>query len=94
MDYAKMLDWVINYGLGNVLALFIAVAFWRILIFVLKENAKREDRLAGIIEKHLAGVEDNIEEFKRANEYQREEHKKMIETLDAIIKELFYARKT
>lgn len=71
----QMLNWVVNYGLGNVLALGIAFAFWRILIFVLKENSKREERLAKIIEEHLS-------ELKQANSYQRDEHKSIMKVLE------------
>ena len=53
METKTILDWSVTYGLGTVLSVGIAFAAWRVLIFVLKENSKREDRLAGIIEIHI-----------------------------------------
>ena len=57
MGFETALNLVVNYGLGIVLAIGIAFMFWRLLLFVLKENSKREDRLAGIIEQHLKALE-------------------------------------
>ena len=98
----SFLDYITQYGLGNVLAVFLALGFWRVLIYVLKENSKREERLAGIVENHLSGLNMTISsvgsnvlvthnqliELKDANRLQREEHKEMIEVLRKMSNEL------
>ena len=64
MDPKAVLDWSVSYGLGTVLAIGMAFAFWKILTYVFiqsdkreerifTENLKREDRLANIIEIHI-----------------------------------------
>ena len=60
MDPRMVFEWTISYGLGTVLAIGAAFALWNILFYVLKENSKREDRLAGIIEGNLRTVQENI----------------------------------
>lgn len=57
MGIDKLIEWSANYGLGVVLSILGAICFFKLLIFVLKENSKREDRLAGIIEQHLKALE-------------------------------------
>lgn len=64
MDAKTIFEWTISYGLGTVLAIGAAFALWRILFYVLRENSKREERLAGIIEKNLRSVEDGLEAAK------------------------------
>lgn len=91
-----------TYGLGTLLAVGIAIAFWRILIYVLKENSNREERLAGIIEKDISLLQNSISHvsdlliqhdsraveaikgINEANQYQRQEHKEMIEILHSM----------
>lgn len=89
MTVEQILNWTITYGLGIVLSILIAFGAWKVLVYVLKENTKREDRLAGIIENHLgkldatiAGLASALKErevhmldLKEANRQQRHEHK-------------------
>jgi hypothetical protein len=92
MPFENYLKLIVNYGLGIVLAVAIAYMFWRLLLFVLRENSKREDRLAGIIELHLKAVETGnsqmlqllMEHDKRTMEafkYIRDENKEAIGVL-------------
>src|SRR4051812_27670078 len=102
-DSPKMiLDWTMTYGLGNVLAIFLAFAFWKVILSVQNSNTKREERLAGIIENHIGGLATaiasvngaiamtgvQIQEVKEANRSQREEHKEMIGVLQKMVTEL------
>lgn len=102
MSFEKILEWSVTYGLGTVLAFLIAFAFWRTLIYVLKENTKREERLANIIEKHIDSLSTalinvhnsitqshvQIQELKEANKLQREEHREMIKFLQLMQNEV------
>ena len=81
MPSVEIIKAAFNYGLGIVLALFIAIVGYYILMFVLKENSKREERLAGIIENDITKVNNTIE---KVSQYHREEHNKMIQTLTEI----------
>jgi hypothetical protein len=92
MGVEQVLNWSITYGLGIVLSVLIAFGAWKVLIYVLKENTKREDRLAGIIENHLGKLdssmsmladalkqrEGHLEDLKEANRQQRHEHKEIV----------------
>ena len=94
-DPKTILDWAVSYGLGTLLAVGMALAFWHILLYVLKENSKREDRLASIIEGHLGqltqstnriaesiqATEARFNELREANKMQREEHKAIADKL-------------
>lgn len=95
MSNQQALDWAVNYGLGVVLSVGIAIAFWRILIFVLKENSKREDRLASIIEMDIKNLEstaasnqnsaiDFRKQLMETIRYEREEHRQISEILNGI----------
>ncbi len=102
MDPGSVLQWSATYGLGTVLSVLIAFAFWRTLVYVLRENAKREERLANILENHIQNLTNavtistqslhqttaQILEIKEANKLQREEHKEMIEVLKMMKHEL------
>lgn len=97
-----IMDWVMTYGLGNVLAIFIAFAFWKIIISVQNSNTKREERLAGIIENHIGGLtnaiasvnsgvtltQTQIQELRQATKEEREEHKEMINVLQKMASKL------
>jgi len=86
---------VANYGLGAALSVFIAGFLGWLLRFVLKENAKREDRMAGIIGNHLQSLTDAVHRMNESMEkhdskeeevwrYQREEHSQMIRLLEKL----------
>ncbi len=86
---------VANYGLGVALSIFIAGFLGWLLRFVLKENAKREDRLATIIENHLHALTESVNrlsqaiaerdrQMQEACRYQREEHREMIHLLERL----------
>ena len=86
---------VANYGLGTALSVFIAGFLGWLLRFVLKENAKREDRMAGIIGNHLQSLTDAVNRMNESIEkhdskeeevwrYQREEHSQMIRLLEKL----------
>ena len=78
-----------NYGLGVVLSILMAVFLGRILMYVLQQNEKREERLSGLIEIHINGVGRKLSEhhevsisaiasINEANKRQREEHEAML----------------
>lgn len=84
-----------NYGLGAALSVFIAGFLGWLLRFVLKENAKREDRMAGIIANHLHSLTEAVNRMNESLEkhdsteeevwrYQREEHNQMIRLLEKL----------
>ena len=84
-----------NYGLGVALSVFIAGFLGWLLRFVLKENAKREDRMAGIIGNHLHSLTEAVNRMNESIEkhdskeeevwrYQREEHREMIHLLERL----------
>ena len=77
-----------TYGLGIVLSLLMAGFMGWVIRFILKENAKREERLAGIIERDLVAQKNALEQHDRrmseaaqrteeANKRQREEHEQL-----------------
>lgn len=100
MEYTKVLDWVINYGLGTTLSLLISFGAWKLITYILSENTKREDRLASIIENHLSQLTNGINklsealvirdlnfvELKEANKQQREEHREIVAQLTNLAK--------
>lgn len=80
------------YGLGIVLSVLIAIAFFTLVWKVLKTNNERELRLAGIIENHqnhqteaLVRLEqsltENMRHIRETDKLQRDEHKEMISLL-------------
>jgi hypothetical protein len=90
---AVKLAW--NYGLGIVLAVAIALFLGWLIRYVLRENAKREDRLAGIIENHLHALDESthkltnaITEHDRASRegyrQQHEEHREIVKLLERL----------
>lgn len=92
MDIAEIVKLAATNGLGIVLSVIIAIGLGWVLRFVLKENAKREDRLATIIENHLHSLTDSVSRINQAitdkdrqtqevYRYQREEHQEMIRLL-------------
>ena len=95
MNLDPLFQWVSNYGLGNFLSILIAVGAWKVLIYVLQENAKREERLASIIAADITGLANilrsrdsvykEIESHIRRDE---ESHKASLEALEAIMMEL------
>lgn len=50
MPLEEMLKLAMNYGLGVLLSIFVAYAFWKILIRVFDENAIRDQRIANILD--------------------------------------------
>jgi len=92
MNPETLLQWMTKYGISFVFAALSVVGLYRLTLFVLKENAKREERLAGLIEQDLVGLQKTlqvhddrsasaIESIKQANGFQREEHQRMLEAL-------------
>jgi len=99
MDLEKALDLSRTYGITTVL-LFLTAAFlaW-FVVYVLKQNEKRESRLITLTEIHVNNLEV---EFKKQSEVttqfrmsmvedhrqSREEHRKMIDALDKILEKV------
>lgn len=99
MDLEKALDLSRTYGITTVL-LFLTAAFlaW-FVVYVLKQNEKRESRLITLTEIHVNNLEV---EFKKQSEattqfrmsmvedhrQSREEHRKMIDALDKILEKV------
>ena len=94
-DMSQLGTLAANYGLGVALSVFIAGFLAWILRFVLKENAKREDRLATIIENHLHALTESVNrlsqaiaerdrQMQEACRYQREEHREMVRLLEKL----------
>ncbi len=92
MDPETLLQWMTKYGISFVFAAMAVIGLYRMTLFVLRENAKREERLAGIIERDLVSLEKTVERdgertilglesIKQANGFQREEHQRMLEAL-------------
>lgn len=80
------------YGLGVVLSIFIALMLFGLIWYVLKTGAGREKSLSDIINgtvrhmndlllQHDQRAIDAVKSLAQANEYQRQEHKEMIEVL-------------
>ncbi len=95
VSVSELIRMAASNGLGIVLSIIIAVGLGWLLRFVLRENAKREDRLATLIENHLHALTESVNrinqaitehgrEEKEANRYQREEHREMIRFLDRL----------
>lgn len=83
-----------------VVALFAMGIFlgW-LIIYVLKSGERREERLSAIVDTNLLRVEksfidytkrtdDAMKAIEQADKYQREEHERMIDTLDEISRRL------
>ena len=92
MDIAELVKLAATNGLGIVLSIIIALGMGWVLRFILKESAKREDRLATLIENHLHSLTDSVNRINQATaekdrqaqevyRYQREEHQEMIRLL-------------
>lgn len=106
MDPKMVLDWAVNYGLGIVLSILIAIFFAKMLVYVFHENTKREERLAGIIENHigqltlsvssmnqqLLGRESYFREMISSQQKEHVEHKEMIASLQALQQEIVRLR--
>ncbi len=61
MDAAEgLFKYSVTYGLGIVLSILIALFLFWILRYVLRENSRREERLASIIDGQLKYVLDSI----------------------------------
>src|SRR3990167_8711550 len=50
MTIEELMKLAMNYGLGVLLSVFGAIAFWKILNRVFDENAKRDERIASIMD--------------------------------------------
>jgi len=85
MDPKILFDWTVSYGLGTVLAIGAAFGLWKLLFYVLRENSKREERLASIIESNLKSVNDGVLEAKNFllthEEKEMEWNKQILEAL-------------
>ena len=102
MNFEQVLNCVATYGLGSVLAVGIAFFLRWILIFVLKENSKREDRLANIIETHIKTLANSVmnvtnsvgligtqlNEVKERQHMEQQTHKDIVEVLQLMKTEL------
>lgn len=81
MNPEILIDKATTNGLGNVLSILIVLAFFWLLMFVMKQNEKREERLANIIEKSLNQLS---EKFDNVNRYHRDEHAEILKTINEI----------
>ena len=88
-----------TYGLGTVLAILMAGFMGWVIRFILKDNAKREERLAEIIERDLIAQKSALEAHDRrvseatqraeeAHRRQREEHEEMNRRQNATVQVL------
>lgn len=95
MDQHDLIKLAVNYGLGIVLSIMMAVFMGWMLRYVLAQNAVREAKLASIIETHLASLDTRLTEhdarsagairsIEEANRFQREEHHAMMNSLKSI----------
>lgn len=95
MEPDTLLRWTAQYGIGIVFAVLAVIGLYRLTVFVLRENARREERLAGFIERDLNRLQDGLrthddraaaamESIQQANGFQREEHQRMLEALTEI----------
>ncbi len=96
MELEKALGLTQTYGVATVL-LFIMAGFLAWLVYyVLKQNEKREARLIGLTEVHVASLQaefhkqaETTVEFRRSlsesHKYQREEHERMIDAIGKIL---------
>ena len=96
MDPEKIAQLAVNYGLGIVLSIGMAVFMGWLLKYVLKQNELREQRLSDLIIKDLAvttkSINDhdersnsaikNIEEANRRQREEQEEHKKLLQQIE------------
>lgn len=90
MNPEKIFEWTVSYGLGTVLAIGAALALHQILFYVLKENSKREERLASLIEGNLRSVENGIKDSK---EILLAHEKNEVEWISQIMEALRFQRK-
>ncbi len=77
MEVGKALEATKTYGVETVMLFMVAAFLAWLIVYVLNQNAKREERLAGIIEKELAKLE-------QADSIQKQEHGRIIEGLTRI----------
>lgn len=86
------------YGFDRVVSIVIIGSFMVLVWYVVKNSAKREDRLAGVIDKNLLQMQqlmivhdqrsiDAIKTMQEAFTYQRQEHKDLAELLASIRRE-------
>lgn len=83
------------HGLGVVLSVLITACAGWLMIYVLKENARREERYIHVLDKtltyltellvaHDARAINAITSLEQANRFQREEHQKIVDSLNRI----------
>lgn len=99
MDIERALELSKTYGITTVLLFLTAMFLIWLVIYVLRQNEKRENRLISLTEIHI----NNLElDFKKQNEattqfrmsmvedhrQSREEHRKMIDALDKILEKV------
>lgn len=101
----EILKLAVNYGLGIVFSIGIAVAFFSHLRDDKKQSLDREERLMRFLESHSLVTQRLIAEHdaravaackttEDANRFQREEHTKILEVLDGICTSLIIMDKT
>ena len=80
------------YGITTVMFFMMAFFLGGLIVYVLKQSAKREERLANIIEIHIAQTKTAIDDHDKraaaavaviheANKYARMEHEGLLESL-------------
>lgn len=98
MDFEAILKMVVNYGLGVVLSLGMAIYLGRLLNRVLTQNEIREQKLAEIISKDIMNVQKSLadqdvearkirDDLIAALRRQREEHEEQRKAYAKIIEE-------
>ncbi len=103
MEIEKIVTLIFNYGFPTVALIFVCIAGWKLVIQIQGHNKEREDKLMGIIQEDLKhtgesqkSTIDALKEFRqsvdKANEYQRQEHIKMLDFMSELQKEMAIRR--
>lgn len=98
MEIEKIITLIFNYGFPTVGLIFVSIAGWKMMIQIQQHNKEREDKLMGMIQNDLKNINESkkseIEALKelrqsveKANEYQRQEHIKMLDLIGDLRKE-------
>ena len=75
MDWANIFQYISTTGLGNILSIIV-------IIYILKENTKREERLSNVIEKSLKFIDDDIGKFTMSLHDHDEKAKQIIHNVE------------
>ncbi len=78
MDEMSKIAVAVPGSLGIILAISTFIFMAWLVRFVLQENAKREERLAGIIERDLAAQKMQLDRLEEGHRFQRAEHQTII----------------